>query len=339
MGQCQPLCRITLLLLALWLLTACATAPRTFKIGLAAPFEGLHRPLGYEALFAAKLAVQERNQAGGIEGYHIELVALNDFDAPAEAAIQARALTADPDVLGAVGHLSSAATAAALPVYRQAGLAVSIPWPVSESVFAANAGAVSVAATTEESATRLEQLMQQQGLKPGRPITDQSSAPPSSTPLYLAADGVTAAEIIVSRGQTTSPMFGQVDTGSPQLVQTAKAAANGFVFVSPGPNPADVEATGFIEAYQKLAGFPPGPRAALAYDATHILLDTIEQVMLSTKQLPTRAQIQTAITKTSRQGITGPITFATTGQRLKSPVWFYQIIAGQYPGELLFKEE
>ncbi len=115
------------MLIVLMGLLACNGAPQTLKIGLVAPFEGLDRAMGYEALFAVKLALQERNAVGGIKGYQIELVALNDFNDPTEAQVQAKALLADPDVLGVVGHLSSATTMAAQPIYQAAGLAVCTP--------------------------------------------------------------------------------------------------------------------------------------------------------------------------------------------------------------------
>ena len=81
-------------------------APPTVKIGLIAPFEGLYRATGYEVLFAVKLALQERNEGQGLQGYHVELVALNDFNDQEEGAKQARALVADPDIVGVIGHLS-----------------------------------------------------------------------------------------------------------------------------------------------------------------------------------------------------------------------------------------
>src|SRR5215510_3753097 len=65
-------------------------APPTVKIGLIAPFEGLYRATGYEVLFAVKLALQERNEGQGLQGYRVELVALNDFNDPVEARRQAQ---------------------------------------------------------------------------------------------------------------------------------------------------------------------------------------------------------------------------------------------------------
>jgi len=50
----------------------------TVKLGMVAPFEGLYRAVGYDALYAVKLAVREANAAGGVGGYRLEMVALDD---------------------------------------------------------------------------------------------------------------------------------------------------------------------------------------------------------------------------------------------------------------------
>jgi ABC-type branched-subunit amino acid transport system substrate-binding protein len=160
--------------LALLLLIACGLiysqarandAPPTIKIGLVAPFEGLYRSTGYEVLFAVKIALQERNQAQGLQGYRVELVALNDFNHPAEAARQAQALITDPDILGVVGHSTSASTLAALPVYQEAGLAMVVPWTVPTSIFQQDIqGVVTVAAIHEETVAPLESVGQELGL-------------------------------------------------------------------------------------------------------------------------------------------------------------------------------
>jgi branched-chain amino acid transport system substrate-binding protein len=97
------------------------------KIGLVAPFEGLHRHLGYDVVYAVKLAVRERNAAGGVSGYMVELVALDDGNDPAQAPLQARKLIVDPDVTGVIGHFSDGAALAALDEYHQAGLALITP--------------------------------------------------------------------------------------------------------------------------------------------------------------------------------------------------------------------
>jgi branched-chain amino acid transport system substrate-binding protein len=331
------------ILSALFSLPACAAAeafssPPTLKIGLVAPFEGLHRPLGYEALFGVKLALQERNLAGGVGGYRVELVALNDFDDPLEAEKQARALSADPDVVGVVGHLSAATTQAALPVYRQANLALVIPWSAA-ALESDEGGVVSVAANLAETETYLETTGRNSGLNSITEIIepDLAAIPTSARALALEMEGVTAGEFLVALRQTrmTLPVLGQVEAGSPQTLQVAQAAADGFIFVSPGPDPRQIDGDlAFVEAYQALAGFSPGPRAVLAYDATQVLLDALEQ-SLAANQPPTRATVSTVTGTVQRQGLSGEIVFDRRGERVNAPVWVYQMTETAYPGVLL----
>ncbi len=94
------------------------------KLGVIAPFEELYREDGYATLHAVKLAIGERNAAGGVAGRQIALVALNDNGRPDEASTQAANLGVDRDVLGVVGPLYEATSAAARPILAANGL----PW-------------------------------------------------------------------------------------------------------------------------------------------------------------------------------------------------------------------
>lgn len=320
-------------------------APPMVKIGLIAPFEGLYRATGYEVLFAVKLALQERNGGQGLGGYRVELVALNDFNEPTEAAKQARALAADPDIVGVIGHLSSEATRAALPVYREAELAVVIPWSVEAGLLEGQfPGVVSVAMTAEEAAQQLQAKSREMGFTQLETLT---AVPPEPLPetaqaIVLDTEAVTAGNIILALQQRdlALPLFGQVEVGNVQLLQTAGAAANGLVFVSPGPGAAQLPPdTTFREAYQTLSGLPPGPRAALAYEAANLLLDSIEQAIINEDGLshpsPSRNAVSRQVKAIRRSGLTGQLEFNTHGQRLKAPVWFYQIVETRYPGILI----
>ena len=75
------------------------------KLGLIAPFEELYRDDGYAALHAVRLAISQRNAAGGVAGRQVALVALNDNGRPDEARQQAANLGVDGDVLGVIGPL------------------------------------------------------------------------------------------------------------------------------------------------------------------------------------------------------------------------------------------
>ena len=94
------------------------------KLGLIAPFEELYRDDGYAVLHAVKLAISQRNAAGGVAGRQVALVALNDNGRPDEAAMQSAQLGVDRDVLGVVGPLAEMTAAAAGPVLAADGL----PW-------------------------------------------------------------------------------------------------------------------------------------------------------------------------------------------------------------------
>ena len=116
--------------LCIVLLAACSgpgIVKPTVKIGLSAPFEGLHRDLGYAALHAVQLAVRERNASGGVgQRYLVELVALNDLNEVGKAVEQARKMAVDPGVLGVLGGMSQE-TALAAAEYESLGLTFLAP--------------------------------------------------------------------------------------------------------------------------------------------------------------------------------------------------------------------
>lgn len=323
-----------------------AGAPPTVKIGLVAPFEGEFRSTGYDVLFAVKLAVQERNREG-LAGHRVELVALNDFNDPAEARRQAAALVSDPGIVGVIGHQTAAATAAALPVYRQAQLAVVVPWSADAAAITESPGVVSVAATPAEIQARLQKILAEMGLSAPVILTGAGnpSLPAASTvadAIVLQTDPVSAGTILpaLHAAGNARPTFGLETTVGRQLVQVAGPAADGLVWLSPGPAAADLPGTeSFVQNYQAIAGYPPGPRAVLAYDAAHTLLDAVEQTMnLRKKWYNTRlsrADVQNTMVHVQRQGLSGDVSFTNLGLRASAPVWVYQISAMNYPGNVI----
>jgi ABC-type branched-subunit amino acid transport system substrate-binding protein len=113
---------LTLFFLAALLLAGCASVDPVIKIGLVGPFEGRYRDTGYDAIYGARLAVGEANAASGIGGYRVALVALDDRGDPELAAQAAASLALDPAVVAVAGHYLPETTAAAQPIYREAGL-------------------------------------------------------------------------------------------------------------------------------------------------------------------------------------------------------------------------
>ncbi len=103
-------------------LVSCASVQPVVKIGLVAPFEGAERELGYDAIYAARLAVREINEAGGIHGTRVALVALDDGGDVQLAEETAVSLTIDPAVVAVIGHGLEKTTAVAQPIYAAAKL-------------------------------------------------------------------------------------------------------------------------------------------------------------------------------------------------------------------------
>lgn len=93
----------------------CAGSKGPITIGLAGPFS---QPRGISMRLGAELAVREINRAGGVHGRPLALV-IEDDSGLAEAAVAAaRRLYANRQVVAVIGHLTSAATLAAAPIYN-----------------------------------------------------------------------------------------------------------------------------------------------------------------------------------------------------------------------------
>jgi len=335
----------------------------TLKIGLVAPFEGLHRPLGYESLHAVQLAIDERNESGGVEGYLVELLALNDDQDPDWAPRRAREMTIDPDVMGVIGHVSGKTTAAAIPVYQDAGLPLIVPssgadssagsthheifWLVADdaalgavaaryavlqkgaqSLAVAGGGETLVeifASTSRALGAEVRAYDSQGSLELARELGGSGA-----DLLFLAEDGPVAAEILVGLRQVgvDLPVLGNVGLDSPQLAQIAGEAASDTVYLSYAP---PVGETAFAAAYRARWDADPGPRAALAYDAAGVLLDALARC-ISLRGAPSREGVAEALASTrDYSGLTGSITFDQNGQAVDRDVFLYQLVAQSIP--------
>jgi branched-chain amino acid transport system substrate-binding protein len=110
------------------------------KIGIGGPLTTTSAGFGVEMRQAAELAVDERNDAGGVAGAKVVAMALDDrADAETGKAV-ARTFCDDPAILGVVGHVNSGVAIATGKIYADCGLAVITPMAsnpkVTESGFA-----------------------------------------------------------------------------------------------------------------------------------------------------------------------------------------------------------
>lgn len=92
----------------------------TYKIGIFAPTTGFAASDGKSAVDSAKLAVDNINQAGGVDGRKLELVVYDDASKPDQAASIAQKLVQQDQVDVAVSGSYSAQTRAAAPIFARA---------------------------------------------------------------------------------------------------------------------------------------------------------------------------------------------------------------------------
>ena len=94
-----------------------------FTIAVVVPIDQ-SKPRSKEILRGVAQAQDQFNQLEGLNGRFLEIAIANDGNDPAKANKIAQALVKDNSILGVIGHNSSDATKAALPVYDQAGVAI-----------------------------------------------------------------------------------------------------------------------------------------------------------------------------------------------------------------------
>jgi branched-chain amino acid transport system substrate-binding protein len=108
-------------------------ADKTITIGINLPFTGADAHDAELIKDGALLAIDEANQQGGVAGYKVEVLQLDDGTAtagqydPAQAATNARKMVADKGVVAAIGPQMSGSGKAMSPILSQGNLATITP--------------------------------------------------------------------------------------------------------------------------------------------------------------------------------------------------------------------
>lgn len=129
--------RRLLLITAVAGLAACGSRNDVIVIGVAGP---LQQPNGRSMRLAAVMAAEEVNARGGVRGRRVELRFADDEANPSKAPLVAQQLRDDPRVVAVIGHVNSAATLAAAPVYNDPRNGVVAISPASSSPLITTAG-------------------------------------------------------------------------------------------------------------------------------------------------------------------------------------------------------
>jgi branched-chain amino acid transport system substrate-binding protein len=96
------------------------TAP--LKVGVGVPLSGIGAALGREMANAVRLALDEENDVGGINGRAIEAVILDDKGREEEGEAVVKAFVDDTAAVAAIGHYNSNVTLRVASLYAAAGM-------------------------------------------------------------------------------------------------------------------------------------------------------------------------------------------------------------------------
>jgi branched-chain amino acid transport system substrate-binding protein len=106
---------------------------KTFRIALNLPFTGGSAESALQIKNGVMLAVDEVNAKGGVAGYKLEIVLMDDGTAtaggydPGQAATNARKMVTDPTILAALGPYNSGSGKAMSPILSAGGLPIITP--------------------------------------------------------------------------------------------------------------------------------------------------------------------------------------------------------------------
>ena len=298
-------CALLLVFAGLFTLTACfpPSLPRVIKIGLVAPFEGRYRYVGYDAIYAARLAVREINAADGVGGWSLELVAYDDRADPEFAHTTARNLIIDPDVVAVIGHYRQASTDAASAVYAEAGMPLLA------------VGAWLTQTAREDSRAPVWQMVpspEQMAVA----MAEAADISPLESPLV---GGIFPFKSSLVEGTFlfTSPPSGGIEGGMDWR--------EGTLFVTPYPLPRDVPGLeAWDAAYRDVGPHVPDPGvyALPTYEAVYALAEAISTVVESGER-PSRAGVAAALPDVHRTGALGTITWNAAGYWEEMPLYVY----------------
>jgi branched-chain amino acid transport system substrate-binding protein len=111
--------------LILMLLTSCEE-DKTIKVGFSGQLSGIYSDLGVQGRNGVQLAIEDMNEAGGIDGRELVLFAENDKN-NVKGAIEADRALIGRGVATIIGHMTSSQTLGVLPVIEDAGIPLISP--------------------------------------------------------------------------------------------------------------------------------------------------------------------------------------------------------------------
>ncbi len=320
--------------------------PGIIKVGLVAPFEGSYRHVGYDAVYAARLAVREINAAGGIGGWQLELVAYDDRGDAALAAQIAGNLIIDPDVVAVIGHYRPETSAAAGTVYAYAELPNLIigdatspsatmwhlappPARVAEAM-----GLVGLASSPETAGVWIDAQAPDVPVELLRTyLVDHSLTPVvggEAEVVFSFLGPVDAASRLADlrAGGWAGRIVGTEELASAAFLAAGGAVVTGAQFVTPYPMPQDLPDTqAWIETYRAMGPHVPnpGPYALPTYEAVYLAAEALSSVLEDEyASPPDRRALGQALDDVARSGRLGEIGWDAARYWELMPLYHYR---------------
>jgi ABC-type branched-subunit amino acid transport system substrate-binding protein len=255
------------------------------KIGLVAPFEGNFRDIGYDAIYAARLAVREINETRAAGRWRLELIAYDDRGDSEMAVHAARNLVTDPSVIAVIGHYRPETTEAAAAIYAAAGLPFitvggwgppgNTTWhlmPDRETLLAAM---LRVGGGDPESAPVIWECPH----GPEAP-DDAHVVDPDAVLVLSLLPPMAAGERLAEwrRAGWTGRVVGDLSFATSSFRRLAGAGVTGAAFVTPYPFPEHLPNTsGWVADYQAVGPHVPAPGvyALPTYDVVRLISEAL----------------------------------------------------------------
>jgi branched-chain amino acid transport system substrate-binding protein len=333
--------------IALVALAACATNKSPYVIGAAGPWK---QGYGLQNLQGVQLAVEEINQAGGIDGHPLRVIPRDDEgDGPTAARI-AQDFVATRSISAVVGHVNSSGLLSAAPIYdgRLPAVATSATSPdltgISSWVFriissdSLNGIALANFASKFGGRTPASVAVLYENNTYGRGLADSFRR--SFHGEILSLDPINAdlptAEPYIAYLKTKKPKIvfiaGRVESGL-KILQEAKrqgfnatfvggdgwqgiladttTSEGAYIGMSFTPEDPSPAARAFVAAFKKKYNTAPDAHAALAYDATRLIAQALKEKGPDRRAI--RDYLHSLNHETAYQGLTGPAFFEDTG--------------------------
>lgn len=339
------ICQVLAAFAAITALTACTSSRDGVTIAAAGNWDAAYGEMNKRGI---DLAIEQINQEGGVRGRPLRVAMRNDKGDGTRAVSIASEFVNDPSIVAVVGHVNSGTMIAAARVYDEGLPAVSTtastpdltgvsPWVFrvisSDSVNGLDLARHARAQGFNRAAILYENNAYGRGLAESfernfggtivanDPIPTDASANfepfvawiAGRAPDVVFVAGTEASGLSIlreARRQRVMAAFLGSDgwTGIVRDTTLAEGAYVGAPFTPQDPRP-DVQQ--FATNFRRRFGMAPDGNAALAYDATRLVARAIAEGGASRRGV--RDWLATRTQETAFPGVTGPISFQSTG--------------------------